>query len=131
MQVGLLVFFVHLGLNFALVGPMGHNGIALSTSISAVVNAALLAWLLHRHADRYLSRAVIRCVLQAGAATLAMAAAVSFALRIADPVGLVGIAPKSLVLASLIAGGAVIYLVVSWIRGSEEIRLLRSTMRGR
>lgn len=130
-QVGLLVFFVHLGLNFALVGPMGHNGIALSTSISAVVNAALLAWLLHRHADRYLSRAVIRCVLRAGAATLAMAAAVSFALRIADPVGLVGIAPKSLVLASLIAGGAVIYLVVSWILGSEEIRLLRSTMRGR
>ncbi len=130
-QVGLLVFFVHLALNFALIGPMGHNGIALSTSISAVVNAALLAWLLNRHADRYLTRAVMSCLLRAGAAAFAMAVAVSFALPAIDPVSLEGIATKALAMAALVAGGAVVYLGVSWMLGSEEIRLLRSTLRRR
>ena len=130
-QVGLLVFFVHLALNFALCGPMGHNGIALSTSISAVVNATLLAWLLNRHADRYLTRAVVSCLLRAGAAAFAMSVAVFYALRAADPVSFEGIVTKSLVLAALVAGGALIYLWVSWMLGSEEIRLLRSTMRRR
>src|SRR5207245_10484275 len=41
-KVGALTFFLHLGLNFALRGPMAHDGIALSTSLSAFADSILL-----------------------------------------------------------------------------------------
>src|SRR5439155_11916748 len=56
-KVGALTFFLHLGLNFALRGPMRHGGIALSTSISALPASALSAWLLRRRAGDYLDAA--------------------------------------------------------------------------
>src|SRR6185503_1252655 len=49
-KIGALTFFLHLGLNYALRGPMRHGGIALSTSISALADAALLAFMLRRRA---------------------------------------------------------------------------------
>ncbi|MBI4161585.1 MAG: murein biosynthesis integral membrane protein MurJ, partial [Acidobacteria bacterium] len=37
-QVGVIVFLVHLGLNFLLIRPLRHGGLALSTSLSAALN---------------------------------------------------------------------------------------------
>jgi len=44
-KVGALTFFVHLGLNFWLRGPLLAGGIALSTSVSAILDMALLFYL--------------------------------------------------------------------------------------
>jgi len=41
-KIGALTFFVHLGLNFWLRGPLLVGGIALSTSLSAILDMALL-----------------------------------------------------------------------------------------
>ncbi len=129
--VGILTFLIHLALNFALVGPMGHDGIALSTSISAVVNAGLLAWLLSRRSGAFLSGDVGRSAARAAGAGAAMGIAVWLALRLVDPLDLEGIAAKTAALGLLIAGGAIIYLLASWLSGSEEMRLLRTMMRRR
>jgi putative peptidoglycan lipid II flippase len=47
-KVGALTFFVHLGLNFWLRGPLHAGGIALSTSLSAILDTALLYLLFSR-----------------------------------------------------------------------------------
>ncbi len=130
-KVGALTFFLHLGLNFALRGPMGHDGIALSTALSAFADSLLLAWLLLRRAGPYLDRGVALSAARTLAAGGAMAAALLLARGRVDILALHGLAPKAGALGALVAGGAGIYLAASLVLGSEEVRLLRSVVRGR
>jgi putative peptidoglycan lipid II flippase len=125
-KVGLLTFFLHLGLNFALRGPMGHNGIALSTSISALADSALLAWLLRRRAGDYLDRAVLVSTLRTLAAGGVMAVALLAAVGSFDLRGLAGVVAKAGALGLFVAGGAAVYLLVSHLLGGEEVRLIRA-----
>ncbi len=130
-KVGLATFFLHLGLNVGLRGPMGHNGIALSTSVSAIADSALLAWLLRGRAGPYLDRGVGLSAVRTLLASAAMAAALLVALPFVDVPALHGIAPKALALGSLIAGGVAVFLGVSVALGSAEVRELHAVMRGR
>ena len=41
-KIGIVAMLVNLGLNLLLMGPMGHTGLALATSVAAFVNAGLL-----------------------------------------------------------------------------------------
>jgi len=43
-RLGLIALAVNLGLSLLLMGPLGHAGLALGTSIAAVLNAILLLW---------------------------------------------------------------------------------------
>jgi putative peptidoglycan lipid II flippase len=130
-QVGALTFFVHLALNAALCGPMGHDGIALSTSVSAFVNAGLLAWLLHAKVERFLRRDVLVSALRTCGASAVMLISLMLALRRIDVVSLPDITVKALVLGALILLGASVYMTASWMLGSGEARLLHSILRRR
>jgi putative peptidoglycan lipid II flippase len=125
-KVGVLTFFLHLGLNFALRGPMQHSGIALSTSISALADSALLAWMLRRRAGEYLDAAVGRSAWHTLLAAGAMGAVLLLGLRAVDVVALHGLAAKALALGGLIAGGGTIYLGTMALLGNDEMRMLRS-----
>src|SRR2546422_1251484 len=125
-KVGALTFFLHLGLNFALRGPMRHSGIALSTSISALADSALLAWMLRRRAGEYLDAGVARSAWHTLVAAAAMGAVLVFGLRVVDVVALHGLAAKALALGGLVAGGASVYLGAMALLGNEEMRMLRS-----
>ncbi|MFQ5876084.1 MAG: murein biosynthesis integral membrane protein MurJ [Acidobacteriota bacterium] len=129
--VALLTFVVHLGLNFALIGPMRHDGIALSTSASALVNAALLAWILRRRTGEFLTGEVLRSAARASVAGAVMAAALLVVRGRYDILALPGIWSKVLVLAGLVAGGAGLYLGTSWALGGREVRLIGSGLRRR
>ncbi|MFP8966638.1 murein biosynthesis integral membrane protein MurJ [Pokkaliibacter sp. CJK22405] len=54
-KIGMVAMISNMVLNLLLIGPMAHAGLALATSISAFLNAGLLAWglkkagVLHRH----------------------------------------------------------------------------------
>ncbi len=128
-MVGTLTFFVHLGLNFALRGPMAHNGIALSTSISAFMDSVLLAWLLKRRAGGYLDRRLGGSALRALVAGGAMAASLILAQGRLNVRALPGIGPKAVALGALVGGGVGIYLAIAFLIGSEEVRLVRSMLR--
>jgi len=130
-KIGALTFFLHLGLNYALRGPMRHGGIALSTSISALADAVLLAILLRRRAGDFMDRDVARTAWHTLAAGAAMTAALLVAVRSVDVVSLHGIAAQALGLGALIAGGGAVYVLVLVLLGSEEVRLLASVVRPR
>src|SRR5439155_26309610 len=101
-KVGALTFFLHLRLNFALRGPMRHSGIALSTSISALADSALLAWMLRRRAGEYLDAAVCRSAWHTLVSAGAMSVALMIGLRTVDVVALHGLAAKGLLFGGLI-----------------------------
>jgi putative peptidoglycan lipid II flippase len=123
-QVGLATFGLHLGLNFALRGPLQHSGIALSTSLSAFVDAALLAWLLRRRYGEFLDAPVRACALRTAAAAAAMAGALALAHRFLDPVTLAGFPAKAGALGALIASGWIVYVLTALATGSGELKLL-------
>jgi putative peptidoglycan lipid II flippase len=128
-KIGVLTFFLHLALNFALRGPMRHAGIALSTSLSALVDGALLAFLLRRHAGRFLDGDVARTAWHTLAGGAAMTVALLAAVRWVDVVSLHGIGAQALALGALIAGGGAVYVLVLVLLGSQEVRLLASVVR--
>ena len=128
-KVAALTFFLHLGLNFLLRGPMKHSGIALSTSISALADSALLAWMLRRRAGEYLDAPVVRSAWHTLIAGAAMGAALLLVGRSVDVLALHGILAKAAALSGLVAGGGAIYFAVLAALGSEELRLLVSVMR--
>ena len=128
-KIGLLTFFLHLAMNFALIGPMRHRGIALSTAISALADGVLLAWMLRRLAGHFLDRAVARAAWHTLLAGSAMTAALLLALRSVDVVALHGITARALALGGLISGGGAVYFLVLILLGSQEVRLLASVWR--
>ncbi|HEV8699870.1 MAG TPA: murein biosynthesis integral membrane protein MurJ [Candidatus Polarisedimenticolia bacterium] len=128
-KIGALTFFLHLALNFALRGPMRHGGIALSTSISALADAALLAFMLRRRAGNFLDRDVVRTAWHTLAGGAAMTASLLLALLWVNVVSLQGIGAQALALGALIAGGGAVYVLVLVLLGSQEVRLLASVVR--
>lgn len=124
-KVGVLVFFLHLALNFLLRAPMQHVGIALSTSISAFVDAALLGYLLRRQVGDFLDRTVGLAAARAAGASLVMAGALAIAHPYIDPQAPGSIAAKGARLFALVAGGGLLYLAGARLFGSAELQLLR------
>ncbi|HUD71367.1 MAG TPA: murein biosynthesis integral membrane protein MurJ [Dongiaceae bacterium] len=124
-KVGVLTFFLHLGLNVLLRAPLQHVGIALSTSISAFADSWLLAVLLRRKIGDFLDRTVRLAAARALGASLLMAAALWWATPHLDPMAPGGIAAKGTRLLILIAGGGAIFIAGSLLCGSAELQLLR------
>lgn len=65
---------VNIVLDFALMSPLGHGGIALATSVSSFVNLALLLWLLRKKTGALGMRRVGDSLARIAAATAAMSA---------------------------------------------------------
>lgn len=81
MAVGAAGAFLNIGLDYALVGPMGHAGIALASSTAALISMALLWTMLRRrlgNADARTGRAVVKVA----AASALMGAGVLLAQRV-------------------------------------------------
>jgi putative peptidoglycan lipid II flippase len=127
-KIGLATFFLHLGLNFALRGPLAHAGIALSTSISAFVDAILLALILRRRVGEFLGRRVRKSAARAALCGAAMTGALLAALQVVDVPSLPSLGLKALALSALIGVGMAVYLAGGAALGSEEIRLMRQLL---
>jgi len=128
-KVGAVALLVNLGFNLALMGPLGHVGIALATSIAAWVNAGLLAWLLLRRGrflpDARLKRKLPRIAL----ASAVMAGAVA---------GVVYAYPEAIgwheslrfgFVVAVVAGGGILYAALALIGGAVTFGELRTAMR--
>ena len=112
-KIGLFAVAVNLALNLILMGPLLHIGIAAATSVSAWLNAALLATVLHRRGyfevDVGLKTRVPRMVLASAFMGLALLAG----LEHLEPL-LAGLLPERIfALAVLVAGGLIFYGVLS------------------
>jgi putative peptidoglycan lipid II flippase len=121
-KIAVVCLLANVVLSLSLIWFIAHVGIALATTISAWLNAGLLARGLRRddllRPDDRLKRRLPRIL----GASLAMA----LGLWLAAP-WLVGLAPP-LVLALLVAGGGLAFLLVGHLVGALDLRELKRTV---
>lgn len=123
---------VNIGLNFALVGPMGMRGLALATTIAFAINFVLLYLLLCRRYGPLWDTPMIGSLLRAGAASGVAAVAAWGALAGLDLLAPgAGFAGKCLRVA--VPGGAALgaYIALSYLLRLEEFRALVAAIRRR
>ena len=130
-KVGLGAVALNLGFNLVLMGPLQHVGVALSTTLAAWANAALLAWLLLRRRDYVIDRRARRTVPRILAAAALMGVAVAALALVLPAVGTA--VARALVAAVLIGAGAAVFLAAGMALRAfdprEVLRMLRRRSR--
>lgn len=119
---------LNVALNLALVGPLGHVGMALATSLASWVNVVLLAVLLRRRGflaiDSRLRSRAWRIALAAGV----MAAALFYANRTLAPIA-EGQLTTLLLVVILVAIGLVAYALSAQLLGAARLSEIRKMVR--
>lgn len=131
-KVAVIAVLVNLSLSLALMGPLGHGGLALALSIASSLQFFLLVLFLKKRVPCIEARPVLISVARSFIAAAAMGGAVYY-LRSAWPMtaGPAGPLAAILNLAWLVAAGAVIYFATARVIGSTEIRSLIGILRPR
>lgn len=121
--VAFFAFLANVTFCFALVGPMGHNGLALATTLASTVNCAILFVLLKRRFGRFGGREVVSSGLKSLGASLAMGLVV-YTIMLKFGNGLSGTA-NTILLAVCLAVGVVTYITASRVFGITELAFLK------
>ncbi|MCX7012081.1 MAG: murein biosynthesis integral membrane protein MurJ, partial [Candidatus Sumerlaeota bacterium] len=124
--IGTLTTVVFIGLNFALIHPLAHMGLALAGSLAAVVHMLWMLWMLKRKtgiAADGLGASFARML-----AASAFAAGVGWLARVWIDGSLLPAAwdPRLRALAILLPVSAIagsVFLALAWLLGNEEMRL--------
>ena len=128
-RIALIAMLVNLVLNLVLIWPMAHVGLALSTAISAWVNAILLYWTLRRRdhfaVDDRLRRTSVRLM----AATAAMAALLLAINPVVDPWTGRSLLARVIALSAMIGAGAVVYFGAVFGLGAYSVAGLKAQLR--
>jgi putative peptidoglycan lipid II flippase len=130
-RIALVAMLVNLALNLVLIWPLAHVGLALSTAISAWVNAILLYATLRRRdhfaIDARLKRTGVRLI----AATLAMAVVIYFLNPWIDPWTGRSLIERTLALLVLILAGMSVYFGLVFGLGAYSLSTLKGQLRRR
>lgn len=131
LALGAAEVVLHAGLNAALIGPLGHLGIALSTSISALVMSVFFLRAVSGAFGSPVDRRLIRSLGRTALATAVMAGVLASLLRLLD--GATAVlrpdAPAGAVL--LAAAGGAAFALAARAAGSEEMGRLWAVFRRR
>lgn len=119
------------------VGPLtpngyGHVGLALSTSLVALVNFLALAFLMRRKIRRLEGRRILKSLGKIVLAAAALSATSYFSYRaLLDALGDVGLVARLIQALVPIAIGGTVFLAVAWILKIEELSQAISAVRSR
>ncbi|HHU29361.1 MAG TPA: murein biosynthesis integral membrane protein MurJ [Firmicutes bacterium] len=115
-------------LNWLLMKPLAHGGIALGTAISLYVGAAGMGYLLRRRIGPFGGYRLVDTLWKTGIASLLMGAAVRPALPYLAAEGFLR---QALSLGLVIAGGAGLYFCLAYFLRVEELRLGLALLKSR
>jgi putative peptidoglycan lipid II flippase len=128
-RIAVVAMVVNLVLNLILIWPMAHVGLALSTAISAWVNAILLYWTLRRRdhfsVDDRLRRTSVRLM----AATVAMAVLLLAINPLVDPWTGRSLIARVIALSIMIGAGAAVYFGAVFGLGAYRLGDLKAQLR--
>ena len=124
MRISVMMVALNVGLNFVLVWPLRAAGLAWSTAVCAVIGVILLLWRLRGIVHKPVDGAVQASWIRSALATAIMGAALGPPLLLVDatawgPVG------GAVFTASLVLGGATVYLLAARVMRCEELTWLR------
>jgi putative peptidoglycan lipid II flippase len=118
--VALIAFLLNLSFSLALMGPLKHGGLALASSLSALGNMLLLLWFLRKKIGPFGGRAITLSGLKGIAASIPMAAAVYWIMRLIDWSQKGGRVLKGGVLGGAVLAGIAIFLTTAHLLRCEE-----------
>lgn len=128
-MIAFVAFVLNLLFSLALMGPMQHGGLALASSCSALGNMLLLLWFLQKKIGPFGGRAIAVSGLKAIVASIPMAAAVYWIMRLIDWSEAGAKVLKGGVMGGAVFAGMAIFLVTAHLLGCEEagavVRLIR------
>lgn len=128
-MIAFVAFVLNLLFSLALMGPMQHGGLALASSCSAFGNMLLLLWFLQKKIGPFGGRAIAVSGLKAIVASIPMAAAVYWIMRLIDWSEAGAKVLKASVMGGAVFAGMAIFLVTAHLLSCEEagdvVRLIR------
>jgi putative peptidoglycan lipid II flippase len=128
-RIALVAMLVNLVLNLILIWPMAHVGLALSTAISAWVNAGLLYWTLRRRDHFAMDARLKRSAIRLGGATLAMTALLLVLNPLLDPLMHGALLWRAIGLGILMGAGAAAYFGAAFLFGAFRVADLKAQLR--
>jgi putative peptidoglycan lipid II flippase len=108
-RIALVAMLANLIMNLVLIWPLLHVGLAISTALSAWVNAGLLYWTLHKRGHFVTDARLRRTAIKLMIATVAMGVLLAFASPLVDPHMGRGLFERVLWLGGLMAAGVIVY----------------------
>jgi len=117
---------VNISLNLLLVGPMAHRGLALATSIAAVINALLLYYLLRR---KYPKTRIITDWAKVLKIAIATVLSVSFSWLVFAGLQDFSAVHSLVSLVSAVAAAGAVYLIALKLFRIKELSMLREMLR--
>jgi len=134
-RIPVMISFVSIGatvvLNFLLMGPMAHAGLALATSIGSVLNFVLLFWMLRSRIGGIGGWSLATSVAKiATAAVVAGVAAWITARAVEGVMGLESLAARLAVVGAGFAAALLVYVGMATILRVEELQRLLGRLRG-
>jgi len=127
-RIALVAMLVNLIANLILIWPLAHVGLALSTALSAWVNAGLLYAVLHRRAHFAIDARLKRTTIRLLAATGAMTILLFFLNPWVDRWTGGPLLERVLALGALIGAGAAVYFLVGALTGVIRLQDLKAQL---
>jgi putative peptidoglycan lipid II flippase len=122
--VGLVTFFFNIIMCLILMGPLKHGGLALATSLSAILNFVCLLTVLRRRFGKFEGRSVARSALKSTLASAVMALFVYTLILITGWEGL-GTGSKIIIIITSITTGVFVYLAICRVLKVPEFLFLK------
>jgi len=116
-KVGVFAMLANIGLNFLLVGPLAHSGLALATSLSACLQALLLFYLLKKEAVYIPASGWFKFILQIFVAVATMAFLIFYYAAAPEQWFAWDMLQRVWTLSLWIGAGLVCYFAVLWLTG--------------
>ncbi|MBI5587611.1 MAG: murein biosynthesis integral membrane protein MurJ [Deltaproteobacteria bacterium] len=126
--VAFVSFIFNVILCFALVGPLGHGGLALATSLSSIIGVITLLVILRYRFGRFGGRMILSSSLKSTAASLVMGAVI-YILILKSGFGSLGVAPRAVLICVSLAVGVAAYLTLSRLLKVPELSFLKGILR--
>jgi len=124
-----VAFLLNVFFSLVLMKPLLHGGLALATTLSALVNMLLLLWFLRRKIGPFGGRGIVLSGGKSLLASLPMAGAVYYICRLSDWSLDGHKLEKLLMLGSAIASGLLIYAAAARLLRSDEAVALSDIIR--
>ena len=134
-RIPVMISFVSIGatvvLNFLLMGPMAHAGLALATSIGSVLNFVLLFWMLRSRIGGIGGWALVTSAGKILTAAVAAGVAAWLTAHAVEGVtGLESLAARLAVVGAGLAAALLVYVGMATILRVEELQRLLGRLRG-
>ena len=114
-------FLLNMVFSLILMKPLLHGGLALATTLSALVNMLLLLWLLRRKIGSFGGGDIVFSSMKAACASLPMGLIVFYACQLTDWSQSGHKLDKALVLGTAVAAGICIYVLSARLLRSQEV----------